>query len=304
MKLSVWLICYNQENYIRQAVQSALDQKTNFNFEIVIGDDNSQDRTRDILRDLKKKYPKKIRLLLNKKNLGMVKNQVNVLNACKGKYIAMLEGDDYWLSGDKLQTQVDFLESNPEFSITSHNVMLKDEISGKFIGEWLGPKERDIDLRNLLRYGSGGATCSLVFLRKSLAPLPKWFANQPSSDWITQILCAKKGKMHYFSEAMAVYRRNTGGATTFEKGSSKELQAFTRGGEDYCLFLNSLFKFKYDREINQNLVTYFYPQIINAYLNKKDKRGAMKYQLKMIYGTIKYRIFSRNLYKYIPRILN
>lgn len=303
MKLSVWMICYNQEKFIHKAVQSAINQKTNFDFEIVIGDDFSRDKTRAILLGLKKKYPQKIKLVLNKKNIGIVKNQLNVLRYCQGKYIAMLEGDDYWLDRNKLQKQVDFLENNENFTITSHNVLLKDEPAGKFIGESMGGGDKDLDLRYLLKFGSGGATCSLVYLKDALSPIPEWFENLPSSDWITQILCATKGEMHYFGRAMAVYRRNTGGATTFTKGSDKELRAFTVGGEDLCTLLNKYFKFKYNREISVNLTTYFYPQIMNVYLNRGDRLMAAKYFSKMIFGMVKYQTIPANFHQIVWRLI-
>ena len=115
--VSVHMITYNHEKYIAQAIESALMQKTNFDYEIVIGEDCSTDKTRKIVDTYAKKYPDKIKLILNEKNIGMIPNFIKTLNMCRGKYIAMLEGDDYWTDPYKLQKQVDFLETNPDYGL-------------------------------------------------------------------------------------------------------------------------------------------------------------------------------------------
>src|SRR6476646_9455354 len=107
MKLSVLICAYNQEPYIEQAVRSALAQRANFDFEIVIGEDHSRDATPDILRRLAEEHPNRIRLTINDKNLGMHGNYRATYDRCRGAYIALLEGDDYWIDPLKLQKQVD-----------------------------------------------------------------------------------------------------------------------------------------------------------------------------------------------------
>lgn len=115
--LSVCMTTYNQEKYIAQAIESALMQKTNFDFEIVIGEDCSTDRTKEIVANYARKYPDKIKSILNERNIGIIPNFVNTLNNCSGKYIAILDGDDYWTDPYKLQKQVDFLEANPDYGV-------------------------------------------------------------------------------------------------------------------------------------------------------------------------------------------
>jgi glycosyltransferase involved in cell wall biosynthesis len=115
--LSVLIITYNHEQYIEQTLKSVLTQKTAFPFEIVIGDDASTDGTRRLCEAYIKKYPHLIRLLPATKNLGVVPNYIRTLNACEGKYIAHLDGDDYWIDPNKLQKQVDRLESDPHLTI-------------------------------------------------------------------------------------------------------------------------------------------------------------------------------------------
>lgn len=119
-KVSVFMITYNHEKYIAEALDSILMQKTDFDFDIVIGEDCSTDATRRIVLEYSRKYPDKIKLLLHNVNVGFISNMMYVLEACTGKYVAMCEGDDYWTDPFKLQKQVDFLEANKEYVLATH----------------------------------------------------------------------------------------------------------------------------------------------------------------------------------------
>lgn len=114
--VSVVVTAFNQENYISKTIESIISQKTSFQFEVVIGEDLSTDRTKEILQQFSKKYPH-IRVIFNEKNLGIVGNWNSTILKSYGKYIALCEGDDYWTDVFKLQKQVDFLEKNPEYGM-------------------------------------------------------------------------------------------------------------------------------------------------------------------------------------------
>jgi len=105
-------------------------QETEFEYELVIAEDCSTDRTKDILLEYKNRFPEKIKLIANKKNVGLIKNFINGYKACQGKYIALIEGDDYWTDKNKLQMQIDFIERNPALSMcfTDCSVMDENEI--------------------------------------------------------------------------------------------------------------------------------------------------------------------------------
>jgi glycosyltransferase involved in cell wall biosynthesis len=119
--LSICMLTYNHEKWIGKAIEGVLMQKTNFNFELIIGEDCSNDRTREIVLSYSRMHPQIIRTIFNKNNLGLAKNFSQILTICKGKYIAICEGDDFWTNPHKLQYQVDFLEENPNCTIVSHN---------------------------------------------------------------------------------------------------------------------------------------------------------------------------------------
>lgn len=122
--LSVCVITYNHVDFIRQAIESTLDQRVNFEYEVIVADDNSNDGTKNICLELKEKYGDRLNLILRDKNIGALPNFYNTFDNCKGKYIALLEGDDYWGDPYKLQKQVDFLERNQDFGLVCTRYMI------------------------------------------------------------------------------------------------------------------------------------------------------------------------------------
>ncbi len=208
--VSVCMITYNHEDYISQAIEGVLMQQTNFPIELVIGEDCSTDRTRDICLEYQKKYPNIIRLLLPEKNIGMVHNFIITLTACKGKYVALCEGDDYWTDLKKLQKQINFLETNSIYSACCHNVKVIDQIKKNNYSMWPWNEERDFFLQDLA-LSNKISTLSLVFRNNQdnnffLHEVFKNYPNSPIGDYILNLYLAKKGKIKYFPQEMGVYR--------------------------------------------------------------------------------------------------
>lgn len=150
--LSVCLVTYNQESFIRKVLDGAVSQQTNFLYEIVIGEDCSTDSTRAICKEYEDKFPEIVRLLpQGTENLGLNLNMLRTYRQCKGKYIAYLEGDDYWIATDKLQKQVDILESQSDVVLVHTNCKLWNVESGniqegliRFEGECIREKQAGI----------------------------------------------------------------------------------------------------------------------------------------------------------------
>lgn len=128
--VSACIFTYNHEGFIKQCIEGALKQEVNFSYEIVIGENNSTDDTASICEAYAKKYPKLIRLFKNKENLGMSKNWLLTMNRCKGKYIALCDGDDFWTDAEKLQKQVDFLEQHDDFILVTGGYYENNIING------------------------------------------------------------------------------------------------------------------------------------------------------------------------------
>lgn len=203
--VSIVMIAYNLEKYIEEAIESVLNQKTNFRVELVIGEDCSIDKTREMALDYQSRYPKLIRVLLPPKNQGLTPNCVATHNACVGKYIALLDGDDYWTSSDKLQKQVDFLEKNPEYSGCAHqSLKIYDDNSAEpsFFGSTV---DEDYFLNDTITHRKFH-TSSLVY-RKMLwdktGGIPE---NISSNERAIYPMIAVFGKIRYFKESMCVYR--------------------------------------------------------------------------------------------------
>lgn len=127
--VSVCMITYNHEKYIAEALNSVLMQKTNFDFEIVIGEDWSTDRTREIVLEYKAKHLDKIKLVLQEKNVGMTSNFYETLKLCSGSYIAICDGDDYWIDENKLQKQIDFLDKNKNYGLIYTDILIQNDFT-------------------------------------------------------------------------------------------------------------------------------------------------------------------------------
>ena len=221
-KVSVEVITYNHAKFIAQALESVLDQKTNFEWEIVIGDDYSTDGTRAILQSYARQYPDRIRLLLHPWRLGPHKlglegknNLLATYRACRGEYVALLEGDDYWTDERKLEKQVGFLDSHPNCSLCCHAVAV--EYSGMRAEHWgpaIGPSvERIYSVVDLLRLETKPqmAAPSMLFRRKALRQVPTWFNDVFNGDYALQVLLAEQGSVGFLPDCMAVHRKHQGG---------------------------------------------------------------------------------------------
>ena len=209
VKVSACIITYNQEHYIKDCLDGAVSQVLDFDYEIVIGDDCSTDKTFQICKEYAERYPNKIKLLVRDKNKGMTGNWIDTILNCKGKYIALCEGDDYWISSNKLQKQVDFLESNPEYVLSFHrvNVLKRDGA----ITEDLITKvpENYESMEAMATFGNYIHTPSVVY-RNIISEFPPEFELSPVCDYFLYMMLVQHGKVKYLKETMAVYRSDIG----------------------------------------------------------------------------------------------
>ncbi len=205
-KVSVYLITFNQAQFIAKALESVLAQKTAFDYEIVVGDDCSTDGTTEILKAYQKRHRGKIRLILHDENVGMMRNALDVLEGCGGEYIACLEGDDYWTDPGKLQKQADYLDHHTGCALCHHTV---DHISWpdeRKLREFPSTRYRDrSDGRDLAMFNYI-QTCSVMFRRKWLPPLGAQFRELKLGDWPMFVLLSQRGWIGFLEETMAHYR--------------------------------------------------------------------------------------------------
>lgn len=206
IKVSVLMLTYNQERYIDQAIRSVMLQQTDYPFELVIGDDASTDATGTICRAWQERYPQQIVLFDRKENLGLQQNFIQTYEQCRGEYVAICEGDDFWVSKHKLQRQVDFLESHPHYSTCFHRVInYYEENQSKSLSN--GGQKTDTDIVDLAR-SNYISNVSALFRRNLFGPLPHWFAQVSTYDYAMHLLNAQYGKIHYMKQPMAVYRQH------------------------------------------------------------------------------------------------
>ena len=217
--LSVIMLTYNHEEYIDLSLGSALNQETTFDYEIIIGDDCSQDKTVEKIAEYQVKNPDKIKLIARKKNLGVVKNLLETLKLCKSKYIAILDGDDYWNSSLKLQKSVDFLEKNKEYIATYNNVLCVDQYNNPrddFFQKNLGDLKH---IQEQLDYNPI-VTCSLVFKNiwgESFIDVYSCYLKNIKyiCDLSLKILLVENGKIKHFKEPLSTYRLVDSGTSAF-----------------------------------------------------------------------------------------
>jgi len=215
-KVSILCLTYNHEKYIKQALDSFLMQKTNFDFEVLIHDDASTDKTPQIIKQYQKKYPQIIKPIFSKYNKYSkgIRDLVikYLLPKAKGKYIALCEGDDYWTHEDKLQIQVDFLDKNSDYVICFHpvKVIYEDEKNKQDIyPPFADPK--NFNLFQLL-HGNFIQTNSVMYRKLSKKQYSKLSKeNFSPGDWYLHIYHARFGKIGFINKVMSVYRRHKKG---------------------------------------------------------------------------------------------
>jgi glycosyltransferase involved in cell wall biosynthesis len=209
-KASVFVLTHNHVAWIGQALESALAQEAPFEFELLVADDCSTDGTREIVREYADRHPDLIRTFLPERNLGVAGIWLPAARQCRGEYVAILEGDDYWTSPAKLARQVALLDSRPGWSSCFHRATLFHE-DGRPSRPATPAFDREVfELDDLLR------ACfipflTVIFRRDVLASVPEWTFSYRWFDWLFHLFCARRGPIGFLDEDMAAYRVHAGG---------------------------------------------------------------------------------------------
>lgn len=219
-RVSISLITYNHAPYIKQSIESVLMQEADFDYELIIGEDDSKDGTREVVLAYQEKYPDKIKVLLNKredviyidgKPTGRW-NLINNLQHCQGEYIAMLEGDDYWTDPKKLQKQVDHLDNNLDHSMCFHKVIYISE-ENEFPPTVNEPYQTrsSYSLEDLIQKNFIPSLSVLYRNNDFFAALPQWFYTVPVGDYFLHLIIAEQGRIGYINVQMGVRRVHESG---------------------------------------------------------------------------------------------
>jgi glycosyltransferase involved in cell wall biosynthesis len=287
--VSVVMITYNHEDYVEEAINSILSQKCDFNFEFIISDDKSSDKTITKIESIITKHPKGncVRLIKQDPNIGMMNNFNFVLQEAKGKYIAICEGDDYWTDNSKLQKQFEVLENRKEIVLSFHNAIIlnettknsntfchykKDIYSGKeLFDQWLIP------------------TASAFFRNVIPTTPPPFLKEGTHGDMALFLFLGEHGDFHYIDSQMSVYRINDTGVTQSAFKGLEHNSKHIKQLEDMEVFFGS----KYAAQLNERISLYLLSnaQHYAAQKNKLESRKNLSLAIK--------RTPSLRLYKFV-----
>lgn len=211
LMVSIRCITYNHEPYIRQCLDGIVMQQTIFRFEVIVHDDASTDGTGSIIKEYAEKYPEIIKPIFETENKwskrdGSLQRIMN--EACQGKYIAICEGDDYWIDYQYLQKKIDILESDDGISMVCNKTACFSQKQKCIVRYNLDfHNDRFLDPKDLIMRGGGYvATCSMVYRKSVVDNYPDYCVKCHVGDYPRQIMCGMKGKVYFLSDTMTVYR--------------------------------------------------------------------------------------------------
>ena len=249
MLVSVCMITYNHASYIAQAIEGVLKQEGSFQIELIIGDDASVDSTHSICEEYALKYPDIVRLLPACPNMGIMRNFVRTLRSCSGNYIAVCEGDDYWIDNEKLSKQVTFLEQNPDFNLCGHEVFL--EKNGQLTNEKGGVYPKSVfTFEDIASINLRIPTASLMY-RNNIV-FPEWINHLYGGDRALIFLNAQKGKLKVMNFPWAVYRIHDGGAE--QKYKYDKFLLPLRNIKEDSVYLSQVHSSKHRQQIRKRIL--------------------------------------------------
>jgi glycosyltransferase involved in cell wall biosynthesis len=278
--VSVCCITYNHKQFIAEAIEGFLMQKTNFPVEIIIGDDCSTDGASDVIKAYKEKYPDRINLISDNKNVGAHQNMQNVIKACAGKYVALCDGDDYWTDPYKLQKQVDFLEQNPEYVICCHYTRVID-MGYKTLHVEPNPVPLVHTYQDLL-VGKQTETKTATVVYHNIKEVNQifdesWYFDIFAVDKLLKIFATYKTgrKIYVMPEVMSCYRNHLGGMWSMVKERARKEMVIS----DFNLIIK-YFSYKGLQK----------KKLLLLYLKRDILFELQQYRIRKAYNTVKYLI--------------
>lgn len=208
-RVSVCVVTYNQKQYIRRCLQSIVDQETEFEFEVIVGDDCSTDGTRAIVQEFAEKYPDMVRAVLHNQNLGPTINYQSVHGLAKAELVCHCDGDDYWLP-TKLQVQVAFMEQNPLCNVSGHRMYVAGAEGDSLAHDYRGNLPEVMDISAFYEYGNFLPHSSTMY-RASCGPVPE--VTGETIDFLTHIWRVRDGRIGFINAYLGVYRAHEASVT-------------------------------------------------------------------------------------------
>lgn len=314
--ISVAIITYNHERYLRKAIEGVLAQNFNGTIEILIGDDCSQDGTREIIREYQSQHMDKIIPVFQEENTGGTLNGYMVYTKARGKYLALLDGDDYWIDADKLQRQFDFLENNKDTAAVYNRVVAVDEYNNVFNKDFCMFDDTEYTLQDFQRgrFPSQASSCLCWNIFSSHDPKYKIFyqAHRLIGDCTLLLLLLEKGKIKILPERMSAYRivesKNAGNAVSLKIRNNMYYEEWIYYGrlESYAiennikLSMEFLKKCSYVSSVTRFLRTWRYNDhvISKKILSQSGERAAYrKFLLRCCWGYFWTKITRKKMHR-------
>lgn len=275
-KVAFLCITYNQQDYIEDTIKGFLIQKTSFPYEIIIHDDCSTDKTRDVIDSYKAKYPNLIKTIYQKQNQYSQGNSVTLIAAkqARAEYIALCEGDDYWINENKIENQLDLMLDNPLITmvVSPSKIELNNKIIKENLGQY-GSKIKTVLPQDILDVsGQFAPTSSYILKRESLIESTELFSSAPVGDLFIELYCAVQGKLVYFPEVGSVYRLMAKGSWTEDMNNNqiKKQIEFTQAMESTIKYSKTIRGFEnLDWSTKKSL---YYYVLARKYLKGEDFR--------------------------------
>lgn len=276
-KVSISCITYNQKRYIADAIESFLSQKTNFDYEIIIHDDASTDGTTEVIKKYESLYPDKVIGIYQTENQfskGININPTFVYPKCRGEYIALCEGDDYWCDEYKLQKQVDYMDQHPECSFCFTNGYIYNTLN-KTTRDFLPYEEKERDLASESRQMDLGEnlqfsfipTASFLFTHKAVLQLPEYFKKKcPKGDLKTRLFMIGRNRAYYLADKTVVYRENAVGSvmTSWFGYDKRHMYKHNESIVDMLNHLNEFTEYHYKQELQPLIDEHIKEMLLNA----------------------------------------
>lgn len=249
--VSVVCLCYNHCDTVAQTIEGIVNQKTDFSFELIIHDDASTDNTAEIITEYAKKYPDIIVPVLQKENqMSRCNIAESIISPIlRGSFVAICEGDDFWTSPDKLQSQVDIMKSDPEITMCFHAI---NELFDNGDMRVYRPLKESGTVPAGLIVKRGGMFCpsvSLMFTIKTAQMWPQFRKSADVYDYPQQVLCATEGKVYYIDEIMGTYRASHAGSWTAERKKKTDFKHL-ENETNWLLLFNEYTNGRFSDEIN------------------------------------------------------
>ena len=251
MGVSALILTYNHEPFIAQALDSALAQELDEDYEIVVSDDCSTDSTRVIVEEYAGQFPDRIRPLLREVNVGGARNEADALRSCRGEFIAYLDGDDYWISPQKLSIQLAFLREHPECAMCCTGVFEIYEDDDRQPWRWFPSDQPEVAGLERLLLENFVYSSTAFFRSEAFLGYPPWVYDFSLSDVPLWVQIARHGKIGFIPDALAAYRVHGEGMWSGKSTAAQAAQLI-----ELCERLNEDLGFAYDSVLRRAMEKY------------------------------------------------